>query len=115
MTSTNSASDLLKFFASLVFRCLWLVLSSDTVGDMIVDLLCASASIEHVRRDLGLMNVLQHCRNLVCSSLRQADFALLVSFTSVRSPSCLRRSASAYISIDCLIEAGEITSRISCR
>ena len=42
---------------------------------MLVDLLCASASIEPVRRDLELMNVVHHCRNLV---------ALLVSFTSAR-------------------------------
>ena len=79
MTSTISASDLLKFFVSLVFT-------------VFVDLLCASASVEHVRRDLELMNVVQHCRNLVAASLRQIDFALLVSFT-------LRCSASAYISI----------------
>ena len=52
MTSTISASDLLKFFVSLVFT-------------VFVDLLCASASVEHVRRDLELMNVVQHCRNLV--------------------------------------------------
>ena len=31
---------------------------------MLVDLLCASASIAPVRRDLELMNVVQHCRNL---------------------------------------------------
>ena len=41
MTSTNSASDLLKFFTSLVFT-------------VLVDLVCASASVEHVRRDLVL-------------------------------------------------------------
>ena len=39
----------------------------DTVGDMLVDLLCVSASIEPVRRDLELMNVVQHCCNLVAS------------------------------------------------
>ena len=50
MTSIISASDLLKFFASL-------------------------ASIEPVRRDLELTNVVYHCRNFV---------ALLVSFTSAR-------------------------------
>ena len=60
MTSTILASDLLKFFASLVFA-----VFVDTVGDMLVDLLYASASVEHVRRDLELMNVVQHCRNLV--------------------------------------------------
>ena len=65
VTSTNTASDLLKSFASLVFRGLRLVLSSDIVGDILVDLLCASASMELVRRDLELMNVVHHCRNLV--------------------------------------------------
>ena len=60
MISTISASDLLQYFASLVFSVL-----VDIVGDMLVDLLCASASIEPVRRDLELMNVVQHCRNLV--------------------------------------------------
>ena len=77
MTPTNSPSDLLKSFASLIFRSLRLVLSSDIVGDMLLDLLCASASIEPVRQDLELMTVVHHCRNLV---------ALLVSFTSARSP-----------------------------
>ena len=65
MTSTNSASDLLKSFASLRFfgfRGLRLVLSSDIVRDMLVDLLCASASIEPLRRDLELMKVVHHCR-----------------------------------------------------
>ena len=70
MTSTNSASEFAEVFRFFGFRGLWLVLSSDTVGDMLVDLLCASASIEPLRQDL----------------LRQADFALLVSSTSARSP-----------------------------
>ena len=60
MTSTISVSDLVKSFASLVFTVFF-----DTVGDMLVDLLCASASIEPVRQDLELMNVVQHCRDLV--------------------------------------------------
>ena len=60
MTSTNSASDLLKSFASLVFTVL-----VDTVGDMLVHLLCASASVEPVRLDLELMDAVQHCRDLV--------------------------------------------------
>ena len=47
MTSTNSASDLLKSYASLVFAVLVV-----TAGDMLVDLLCASASVEPVRLDL---------------------------------------------------------------
>ena len=69
MTSTISASDFLKSFASLVFT-------------VCVDLVCASASVEHVCRDLELMNVVQQCRNLVCcSSLRRIDFALVVFFT----------------------------------
>ena len=29
------------------------------------DVLCASVSIEHVRRDLELVTVVQHCRNLL--------------------------------------------------
>ena len=48
----------------LGFHCLWLV-----------DLLCASASVEHVRRDLELMYVVQHCPNLV--DLRRAKLILL--------------------------------------
>ena len=67
MTSTNSASDLLKSFASLVFK-IALVLNGrlvDTVSDMLVAILYASASVEHVRRDLELMDAVQHCRNLV--------------------------------------------------
>ena len=60
MTSTNSASDLLKSFASLVFT-----VFVDTVGDMFVDLLCASASVDPVRLNLELMDAVQHCRNLV--------------------------------------------------
>ena len=67
MTSAISASDLLKSLASLVFT-------------VFVDLVCASASVEHVRRDLELMNVVQHCRILVALRCR-IDFALLVSFT----------------------------------
>ena len=62
MTSTNSASDLLKSFASLVFA-------------VFVDLVCASASVEPVRRDLELTNVVQHCRNLVV--LRCVELVLL--------------------------------------
>ena len=62
MTSTNSASDLLKFFASFVFRVFGLLISCRR---LLVDLLCASASVEHVRRDLELMDAVQHCRNLV--------------------------------------------------
>ena len=60
MASTLSVSDLLESFASLVFTIL-----VDTVGDMPLDLLCASASIEPLRRDLELMNDVQHCLNLV--------------------------------------------------
>ena len=74
--STMSASDWLKSFASLV-----LTVFVDTVGDMLVDLtqsdfscacdivdfcdvLCASVPVEHVLRDLELMTVVQHYRNL---------------------------------------------------
>ena len=60
MTSTNSALDLLKSFASLVFA-----VFVDTAEDMLVDLLCASASVEPVRLDLELMDAVQHCRDLV--------------------------------------------------
>ena len=60
MTSTNSASDLLRSFASLVFA-----VFVDTAGDMLVDLLCASASVEPVRLDLELMDAVRHCRDLV--------------------------------------------------
>ena len=42
---------------------------------MLVDLLCASASVEHVRRDLELMDAVQHCRNLV--ALRCVELILL--------------------------------------
>ena len=52
MTSTISTSDLLKLFASLVFT-------------VFIDLVCASASVEHVRRGFEAMNVFQHCPNLV--------------------------------------------------
>ena len=47
-------------FPSLVFA-----VFVDTVGDMFVDLLCASASVEPVRLDLELMDALQYCRDLV--------------------------------------------------
>ena len=60
MTSTNSPSDLLKYFASLVFA-----VFVDTAGDMLVDLLGACASVEPVRLDLELMDAVQHCRDLV--------------------------------------------------
>ena len=60
MTSTISASDLLKSCASLVFTGF-----VGTVGDMLVDLLYVAASVEHVRRDLELMDAVQHCRTLV--------------------------------------------------
>ena len=62
-------------FASLVLAVLRLVLSSDIVGDILVDLLCASASIEPVRQDLELKNVVHHCRNLV--ALRCVKLILL--------------------------------------
>ena len=64
---TNSASDLLNLFASLVFR------------DMLFDLLCASASVEHVRQDLELMDAVRHCRNLV--ALRCVELILLCLFS----------------------------------
>ena len=51
MTSTSSASDLLKSFASLV-----LTVFVDTVGDMLVDL---------TQSDLELTTAVQHYRNLV--------------------------------------------------
>ena len=60
MTSTNSALDLLKSFASLVFA-----VFVHTAGDMLVDLLCASASVKPVRLNLELMDAVQHCRDLV--------------------------------------------------
>ena len=60
MTSTIPASDLLKSVASLIFT-----VFVDTVGDMLVDLLCASASVEAVRLHFDLMDAVQHCRNLV--------------------------------------------------
>ena len=44
MTSTSSASDLLKSFASLVFHCLQLV---DTVGDMLVDRFLARDIVDY--------------------------------------------------------------------
>ena len=62
---------------------------------MLIDLLCASASIEPVRRDFELMDAVQHCRNQV------AFRAKLISFCG--SPSLLRCSASACISIVFLI------------
>ena len=94
MTSTISASDLLKFFRFFGSHGLWLqvafVLNGKlvgAVGDMLVDLtqsnphtverflapdiadfggvLWASVSVEHVRRDLELTAVAQHHRNLV--------------------------------------------------
>ena len=34
-------------------------------GDMLVDLLCATASVEPVRLDLELVDAVQHCRDLV--------------------------------------------------
>ena len=60
MTSTNSPSDLLLSFASLVFT-----VFVDTFGDMLDDLLCASASVEPVRPYLELMDAVQHCRDVV--------------------------------------------------
>ena len=51
MTSTISSSDLLKFFASLVFT-----VFVDTIGGVLVDL---------TQSDLELTTVVQHCRNLV--------------------------------------------------
>ena len=84
---TNSASDLLKSFASLVFAVFGLFFSSGTVGDKLVDLLCASASIEPVRRDLELMNVVQHCRNLVALRCAKLIFSAgLFHFCGVRLP-----------------------------
>ena len=59
-TSTISVSDLLKIFG---FHGLWLV--NPLVGDMLVGLLCASASIEHARQNLVLMTAVQHYRNLI--------------------------------------------------
>ena len=82
MASTISASDLLKSFASLIFT-----VFVDTVGDMLVDLLCASASVEPVRLDLELMGAVQHCRNLVAflvpNRFRSAGLLLLCG---VRNP-----------------------------
>ena len=83
MTSTISVSDSLKSFAALVFTVI-----VDTVGDMLVDLMCASASIEPVRRDLEPMNGVLHCRNLV--ALRCVESRLLCW-----SSSLLRCSDSA--------------------
>ena len=70
MTSTTSASDLLNFFASLVFTVLGLLIS------------CASASVEHVRRDLEMTNVVQHCRNRV--ALRCVELISLCCKLSAR-------------------------------
>ena len=60
MTSTNSALDWLKSFASLVFA-----VFVHTVRDVLVELLCASASVEPVRLDQELMDAVQHHRDLV--------------------------------------------------
>ena len=82
MTSTNAALDLLKSFASLVFT-----VFVRTARDVLVELLCASASVEPVRLDFELMDAFQHCRDLV---------AFLV-------PNWFRSAGSASISIAFLI------------
>ena len=53
----------LSFGFAEVFRFFGLFVHTD--GDMLVDLLCASASVEPVRLDLELMDAVQHCRDLV--------------------------------------------------
>ena len=112
MTSTISVSDLLKSFASLLFT-----VFADTVGDMLVDLLCASASIEPVRRDLELMTVVQHCRNLVafrCVELISLSFTLqtLRAFDVLGlPPASPLPSSSLAASVTILTTAG---LRISC-
>ena len=61
MTSTNSASDLLKSFASLVVT--------------VFGLFSCTLLVEHVHRDLELKNVVQHSHNLV--ALRHVELILL--------------------------------------
>ena len=69
-----------------------------------IEHMCASASFQHVRRDLELMNVVQHCRNLL--ALRCVELILLCWSPSLCKLSArLMCSASACISVAYLIEA----------
>ena len=81
MTSTISVSDLLKSFAALVFTVI-----VDTVGDMLVDLLCASASIDPVRRDLEPMSGVVLAILLLFVASNRGCSAGLLHFCGVRLP-----------------------------
>ena len=119
MTSTISISDLLKSFAALVFTVI-----VDTVGDMLVDLLCASASIEPVRRDLEPMNGVVLAILLLFVASNRGCSAGLLHFCYVRLPpdNRLRVPCSSIIFssfmllfriASCLVQAVIVESRSS--
>ena len=127
MTSTGSASDLLKSFASFGFHGLcWYrrghACWSHSIGPLLcwtipcsghrrqLWFLCASVSVEHVRLDLELTTVVQHCPNLV--DLRRAKLISLCW-----SPSLLQDLLTfAVLGFRLhLVEVGRMISRISNR
>ena len=99
----------------------------DTVGDMLVDLtqsdlrinkrflardivdfcdvLCASVSVEHVRRDLELTAVVQHCPNLVY--LRRARLILLCLSPSLLQDLLTLAAIGFRLHLHCLLDRGE--------
>ena len=111
-TSTISASDLLKFFVSLVCAGFGFKSHLFSTGCLLtpseMSLLITCASIEQVRRGLELMNVVQHFRHLVV--FPRAELMLPCWSSSLcKISSRLRRSASVCISIAFLIDAVEMT------
>ena len=71
---------------------------------MLVDLFCASASMEPVRLDLELMSVVQHCRNFV--ALRCARLILLCWSPSLLHDLLMFAVFGFLLHLHCLLDRG---------
>ena len=121
MTSTHSASDWLNSFAPCFCFPRSLLIPSDTCLLISLNRIFALSNdsllvtsylpVENVLRDLEPMIAAQHYRNLVLLGPNLISLCWSPPFCKIFSR--FRRSASACISIACLVEAAEMISRIS--
>ena len=73
-------------------------------GLQLVDLLCASASVGHVRRDLELMDAVQHCRTLV--ALRCVELIFLCWLSSLLQALLTFAVLGFRLHLHCLLDPG---------
>ena len=73
-------------------------------GLLLVDLVCASASVGHVRRDLELMDAVQHCFTLV--ALRCVELIFLCWLSSLLQALLTFAVLGFRLHLHCLLDRG---------